>query len=115
MASMARALILPEGREPALKASTRPAPCRRAKASAIWLRLLFSTQTKRIRIGSSPARRTELLNRDAGPARTQPDRDWASPCRAEPPPRNADRELGCGRSGHSLGSETRSSPRAREA
>src|SRR5881392_3187283 len=47
---MARGLILPDGREPALYASMPSPPCRRANASAIWLRLLFSTQTKSIRI-----------------------------------------------------------------
>src|SRR5437764_14811144 len=40
-------LTRPEGREPALCASTRPWPWMRAKASAIWLRLEFSTQTNR--------------------------------------------------------------------
>src|SRR5438270_5601047 len=54
MAATARGLICPDGREPALTASTRPPPWRRAKASAIWLRLLFSTQTKRTRFGRSP-------------------------------------------------------------
>src|SRR6185437_4472804 len=54
MNSTARGLTRPDGREPALYASTRPAPCMRAKASAIWLRLLFSTQTNttRFRAGS---------------------------------------------------------------
>src|SRR3954454_20215120 len=53
MASMALGLTRPEGREPALWASTRPAPWMRAKASAIWLRLLFSTQTNRTRRGGT--------------------------------------------------------------
>src|SRR5678815_1462103 len=39
----------PEGREPALNASTSGPPSIRAKASAIWLRLEFSTQTNRTR------------------------------------------------------------------
>src|SRR5438874_9334324 len=49
MNSMARGLTLPEGREPALNASTLPAPYIRANASAICERLLFSMQTKRTR------------------------------------------------------------------
>src|SRR6185312_1870372 len=45
--------IRPDGAEPALKASTASPPWMRAKASAIWLRLAFSTQTNRTRfIGS---------------------------------------------------------------
>src|SRR6185312_5931205 len=45
--------IRPDGAEPALKASIAPPPWMRAKASAIWLRLAFSTQTNRMRfIGS---------------------------------------------------------------
>src|SRR5947209_8515377 len=52
MNSTARGLIRPDGREPALNASTVPAPWMRAKASAIWLRLLFSTQTKTMRFMS---------------------------------------------------------------
>src|SRR6185437_5251753 len=45
--------IRPDGAEPALKASIAPTPWMRAKASAIWLRLAFSTQTNRTRfIGS---------------------------------------------------------------
>src|SRR3546814_3882806 len=42
-------LIRPDGRDPALRASTCAPPCMRAKASAIWLRLEFSMQTKRTR------------------------------------------------------------------
>lgn len=45
---MALGLIRPDGRDPALKACMEDAPSIRAKASAIWLRLEFSTQTKRI-------------------------------------------------------------------
>jgi len=37
----------PDGREPALKASTASPPCIRANASAIWLRQEFSTQTNK--------------------------------------------------------------------
>src|SRR6185312_10801992 len=45
--------IRPDGAEPALRASIAPPPWMRAKASAIWLRLAFSTQTNRTRfIGS---------------------------------------------------------------
>src|SRR5438128_2069367 len=50
MNSIALGFTRPEGREPLLQASTPPAPCMRAKASAIWLRLLFSMQTKRMRL-----------------------------------------------------------------
>src|SRR4051812_22763777 len=46
----ARGGTLPEGAEPALNASTRSPPWMRANASAIWLRLLFSTQTNRTRL-----------------------------------------------------------------
>src|SRR5262245_53061881 len=49
MASTALGLIRPDGREPALKARTRWPPWMWAKASAIWLRFEFSTQTKRMR------------------------------------------------------------------
>src|SRR4249919_1178320 len=49
-------LITPEGLEPALSASTALPPWMRAKASAIWLRLEFSTQTNSTRfIGTSAA------------------------------------------------------------
>src|SRR5581483_4479922 len=41
------------GREPALWASTPGPPWMRAKASAIWLRQEFSTQTKRMRLRPS--------------------------------------------------------------
>jgi len=40
--------IFPEGEEPALKASTVSLPSILAKASLIWERLLFSTQTNNI-------------------------------------------------------------------
>src|SRR2546428_368159 len=49
MASIALGLIGPDGREPALNAATPPPLCMRANASAIWLRLEFSTQTNTIR------------------------------------------------------------------
>src|SRR5687768_25729 len=49
MKRIAFGLITPDGFEPALKASTASPPWMRAKASAIWLRLEFSTQTKRTR------------------------------------------------------------------
>src|SRR5947199_3435640 len=49
MKATARGLTTPEGREPALWASTPSPPWRRANASAIWLRLAFSTHTKRMR------------------------------------------------------------------
>src|SRR5262249_34159266 len=51
MKATARALTCPDGREPALCASTQPCPCSRANASAIWLRQEFSTHTNRMRHG----------------------------------------------------------------
>src|ERR1044071_8066420 len=51
----ARGLPRPDGREPALKASTRSPPCRRANASAIWLRQEFSTHTKSTRLAPPSA------------------------------------------------------------
>src|SRR5215831_18231096 len=54
MASTALGLTRPEGREPALEASTFPPPCMRANASAIWLRFEFSTHTKTTRFTSNP-------------------------------------------------------------
>src|SRR6266536_2098412 len=51
MASTAFGWTRPAGREPALYASTQPAPYMRAKASAIWLRLQFSTQMNKTRFG----------------------------------------------------------------
>src|SRR5437667_12845008 len=50
MNATALGLTWPEGREPPLCGSTASPPCMRAKASAIWLRLLFSMQTKRTRL-----------------------------------------------------------------
>src|SRR5262249_22763537 len=47
--SIAFGSTAPAGREPALYASTASPPSIRANASAIWLRLTFSTHTKRIR------------------------------------------------------------------
>src|SRR5688500_8754254 len=47
-------LITPEGREPALCASTPAPPWTRANASAIWLRLEFSTQTNNTRFIGAP-------------------------------------------------------------
>src|SRR5690606_27246729 len=60
-------LIRPEGREPALSASTSAPPWMRAQASAIWLRLAFSMQTNRIRFMSaaSAARRLRPAARGA--------------------------------------------------
>src|SRR3990167_9414696 len=49
MKRMAFGLICPEGFEPALSASTASPPWMCAKASAIWLRLEFSTQTNNTR------------------------------------------------------------------
>src|SRR5688572_25023510 len=59
MKRIAFGLMTPEGREPALIASTPSPPSIRANASAIWLRLAFSTHTKRTRFftdGPSAAR-----------------------------------------------------------
>ena len=49
MNRIAFGLIRPDGFEPALSASTASPPWRRAKASAIWLRLEFSTHTNSTR------------------------------------------------------------------
>src|SRR5208282_2954142 len=54
MASIALGLIRPDGREPALNASTFSAPWIRANASAIWLRFEFSTHTKTTFFTSNP-------------------------------------------------------------
>src|SRR5262249_38493148 len=76
MASIALGFTRPEGREPALCASTFPAPCIRANASAIWLRFEFSTQTKMTRFTGKPpsgAQRPDhsspVLARNGTPAR----------------------------------------------
>ena len=49
MKRIAFGLIRPDGFDPALDASTPSPPWMRANASAIWLRLEFSTHTKRMR------------------------------------------------------------------
>src|SRR5947207_2921863 len=54
MAATALGFTRPDGREPALNASTLPAPWTRANASAIWLRFEFSTQTKSTRFTDTP-------------------------------------------------------------
>src|SRR5437870_3912313 len=51
MAAMAFGWTASAGWQPALYASTQPSPHMRANASAIWLRLQFSLQTKRTRFG----------------------------------------------------------------
>jgi hypothetical protein len=48
IAAIAFGFIIPDGFDPELNASTFPSPYILAKASLIWLRLLFSTQTKSI-------------------------------------------------------------------
>src|SRR5207249_7301284 len=53
MAAMALGWTAFAGRQPALCASTRSPPYIRANASAIWLRLQFSLQTKRTHTGRS--------------------------------------------------------------
>src|SRR5687768_13057178 len=67
MKRIAFGLITPDGFEPALKASTASSPWICAKASAIWLRLAFSTQTKRTRffavMESGPVRRQSAAGR----------------------------------------------------
>src|SRR5690606_10071843 len=67
MKRIAFGLIRPDGREPALNASTSAPPCMRANASAIWLRLAFSTQTNNTRFiaASSAARRLRPAARGA--------------------------------------------------
>jgi hypothetical protein len=49
MASTAFGLIRPDGREPALNASTGPATCILANVSVIWLLFEFSTQAGPVR------------------------------------------------------------------
>src|SRR5687768_1333532 len=56
IAATAFGLTFPDGFDPALQASIVSPPSIRANASAIWLRLEFSTQTNRTRfIRSSPS------------------------------------------------------------
>src|SRR5262245_56943066 len=50
MAATAFGLTTPDGRDPALYASTDDPPNMRANASAIWLRLAFSTHTNSNRL-----------------------------------------------------------------
>src|SRR2546422_11322977 len=80
MDAIALRLTCPEGLEPALYGSIAPAPCIRAKASAIWLRHEFSTHTnstrfivKEIRPASSLPRRRPGL-----PVRVGGRRGWRS-------------------------------------
>src|SRR6478672_11937462 len=68
MKRMAFGFTTPEGREPALNASTSAPPSMRANASAIWLRLAFSTQTNNTRFISNtprPASSTRRLCHDS--------------------------------------------------
>src|SRR5262245_29230617 len=65
IAAMAFGLIRPDGREPALNAWTLPSPRSRANASAIWLRLEFSTQTKRMVFTTSFPQLFATRTRDA--------------------------------------------------
>src|SRR6478735_313599 len=68
MKRMAFGFTTPEGREPALNASTSAPPSMRANASAIWLRLAFSTQTNNtrfIRNTPGPASSTRRPCRDS--------------------------------------------------
>ena len=53
-------LTRPDGREPALRASTPAPPKRRANASAIWLRLEFSTHTNSTRFKAGPQQQPEV-------------------------------------------------------
>src|SRR5688500_6213040 len=64
MKRIAFGLITPEGLEPALKASTPSPPNLRAKASAIWLRLEFSTQTNSTRLRASATARARVRGHD---------------------------------------------------
>src|SRR5512137_1315503 len=71
MNRIARGCTWPEGREPALWASTRPPPKARANPSAIWERHELWTHTKRregLRSGTGA-----LLSRPRAPAR----RGWS--------------------------------------
>src|SRR5678815_28898 len=54
IAATARGLTRVAGRDPALSAISNPAPCMRAKPSAIWLRLEFSRQTNSTRGRAGP-------------------------------------------------------------
>src|SRR5882724_2764124 len=66
MASIAWGLIIPDGFEPALKATTESPPWMRANASAIWLRFEFSTQTKRSFLVSASCMSKLRLNQFGG-------------------------------------------------
>src|SRR5690606_26728286 len=60
MKRTALGLMTPDGLDPALIASTASPPCMRANASAIWLRLAFSTHTKRTRFIREPQQQADL-------------------------------------------------------
>src|ERR1051326_6207625 len=90
MAAIALGLMRPDGREPALNASTRSPPWIWANASAIWLRFEFSTQTKITRFGimrlavpdgSTPVRRTRPRR---APHRAEPNLTAASNAQSGP-------------------------------
>src|SRR5690606_24044683 len=69
MKRTARGLTRPEGREPALSASTPSPPWMRANASAIWLRFEFSTHTKSTRfLAPTTISAATRLRRATGPA-----------------------------------------------
>src|SRR5687767_7280802 len=88
MAATAFGLTRPDGRDPAECASTSGPPYMRANASAIWLRLEFSTQTNTTRGGgmarpSGPRGPGVLDDRQV----TQPPRRVADHLRQERRPR----------------------------
>src|SRR5690606_8950803 len=69
MKRTARGLPRPEGREPALRASTPSPPWMRANASAIWLRFEFSTHTNSTRfLGPATISAATRLRRATGRA-----------------------------------------------
>ena len=71
MKRMALGLMRPEGFDPALSASTPSPPSIRAKASAIWLRLEFSTHTKSTRfIVGDPQQQPEAGAQHGAPLST---------------------------------------------
>src|SRR6185312_5395371 len=72
-------LILPAGAEPALSASTASPPWICAKASAIWLRLAFSTQTNRMRFTGMGS-----WHRDSGTAPGASPRDGPATAQQQP-------------------------------